>query len=76
LLIPVSNGAGFGALPCICRKNASYRPSTETIDDVDLRRRGSVDAMRSARPIMALIPSDVMISLNARNCGIVATGNE
>lgn len=43
-LIPVSNGVGLGTSPSICRKNASCRDSTATIDDIGLISSGSVSA--------------------------------
>ena len=75
-LIPVSNGAGLGALPPRWRKKASCRDSTITIDDTDLTMEGSAYDTRSARPIRALIPTKVMMSLRAINSLMEATRNE
>lgn len=75
-LIPVSNGAGLGTSPSICRKNASWRDSTMSIDDIDFINRGSVTASRSVRSIAAPIPIEVMSSATSRNWVVELTGKE
>jgi len=76
LLMPVSNGAGLGTSPTICRKNASWRDSTASIDDTDLTSRGSVTARRSTRPMVAPIPTEVMMSASSKNWSVESTGKE
>jgi hypothetical protein len=75
-LMPVSKGAGLGTNPWRCRKNASWRDSTVSIDDTDFTRMGSVNARRSASPIVAPIPTEVMMSASSKNSSVELTGKE
>ena len=63
LLMPVSNGAGLGTSPSISWKNVSWRDSTASIDDTDLTRKGSITARRLTKPIVAPMPTEVIVGL-------------
>ena len=76
LLIPVLNGTGLDTLPSICRKNVLWRDSIASINDTDLTNKGSVIARRSARPMVAPMSTEVMISASSKNCSIELTGKE
>jgi hypothetical protein len=70
----VSKGAGLGASPSVMWKKMSWRDSTVIMDDRDFINAGSVAAMLSLRPIMAPIPTEVIILLRARNSLVDVTG--
>ena len=46
------------------------------IDEIDLTSRGSVTARRSARPIVAPIPTEVIMSASSKDCSVELTGKE
>jgi len=75
-VMPVSNGPRLGTLPSICRKNASCRDSTASIDDTDLTSRGSVTTRRSVRPMVAPMPTKVIMSASLKNYAVELTKKE
>ena len=72
--IPVSNGAGFGTVPYMCRKNASCRNSTVSKDDIDFTSGGSVIASRLSSPMVGPIPTEIIVWASSKNSSVVFTG--
>jgi hypothetical protein len=73
-LTPVSKGAGLGTNLSTCRK--SWRDSTTSIDETDFTSRGSVTARCSASPIVAPIPTNVIMSASSKNSSVELTKKE
>jgi hypothetical protein len=73
-LIPVLNVAGLGTSLLRPRKKALWYDLVETMDERSLMKGGSLDDTVSARPIIVLIPTDVIVSANEKNSFLVVTG--
>ena len=75
-LMPVSKGDGFGSLSWTSRKKASWRDSTERIEEINLATEGSERARRWDNPMVAEIPTEPMRSATSKNSFAEETGNE